>query len=345
MGLSDWPQRVRRSFAAEGLVGSAFHGLRWLYWNGRIYKLRLHYLPYLARQYHPRGWAYPRFRRWRRALREYLHFETFAVRERVRLAQARRRWASLYRAADEAPLVSVVIPTWNRGRLLVERTLPSVFAQSYQNLEIVVVGDHCTDDTAVRLAQLGHPQVRFYNLPERGDYPEEPQARWRVAGSVPYNYGLRQARGKWIALLDDDDVFTPDHVKVLLRHAQANDLELAYGKIRRELAPGDWQDRGEAPFASKICLNTATLFRAYVRLFRFYLGAWRLEWAVDKHRNWRMFRAGVRAGFLDQVVAFSPMRPGQTMIAGQAEDRAVAETQYARQVTATGRLNAQTSDR
>ncbi len=55
---------------------------------------------------------------------------------------------------------------------------------------MLIVGDHCTDDTAERIAALGDPRIRFINLPARGVYPAEPFARWCVAGAAPMNHAL-----------------------------------------------------------------------------------------------------------------------------------------------------------
>jgi len=253
--------------------------------------------------------------------REYWHFRPTIKRERAELLRARQQYEHLYVDQDESPLVSVIIPTFNRGQLLVERTLPSVLNQSYQNFEIVIVGDHCTDDTDERLSRLGDPRIRFSNLPVRGEYPADPIARWRVAGAVPVNTAKEMAQGKWIAPLDDDDVFTSDHIEVLLRYAQKHNLEFVYGKFRREDTPGKWVERGTSRFSDRICQNSATLHRTYLRLFKADINAWRIEWPGEKHRVWRMYKAGVRAGFIDQVVAFLPLRPGQTISGYRAEDR------------------------
>lgn len=81
------------------------------------------------------------------------------------------------------PLVSVIIPTFNKAELLVERSIPSVLAQTYKRIEVVVVGDHCEDDTAERVAALNDDRVTFVNLPERGRYPAT--AVERLASSLP----------------------------------------------------------------------------------------------------------------------------------------------------------------
>ena len=46
------------------------------------------------------------------------------------------------------PLISVCIPTFNRAKILMERAVDSVFSQSYQNFELIIIGDNCTDDTS-----------------------------------------------------------------------------------------------------------------------------------------------------------------------------------------------------
>ena len=48
------------------------------------------------------------------------------------------------------PLISYCIATYNRGRLLAERSLRSILSQSYKSIEVIVVGDCCTDDTEAR---------------------------------------------------------------------------------------------------------------------------------------------------------------------------------------------------
>ncbi len=78
------------------------------------------------------------------------------------------------------PLVTVVVPTYNRAGLLVERCIPSILSQTYDNFELIIVGDCCTDQTEELVAQIKDPRLKFYNLTERGQYPSEPHRRWMV---------------------------------------------------------------------------------------------------------------------------------------------------------------------
>jgi len=254
-------------------------------------------------------------------LRVRQHLWPIVRRERRELREARRQHAHLYGDPTESPLVSVLIPTWNRAELLVGRTLPSVLNQTYPNLEVWVVGDCCTDDTEERIRRLGNPRVRFENLVQRGDYPLAPRDRWCVAGAVPYNRALELARGKWLAPLDDDEVFAPDHVEVLLRHAQERDLEFAYGAYLVERSPGSWVRRRPRPLGTGRCKMGAIFYRSYLRMFRLNVSTWRFRLGTDLHFIQRIHHAGVRAESVENVVGLAPLRPGQSLRGSQAEDR------------------------
>ena len=101
-----------------------------------------------------------RLGRLRESCRRWYRWELL-IRARVRkekaaLDEARRRHEAQY-AAEGEPLVCINIATWNRARLLTERTLPPILKQSYRKIRVLVVGDCCTDDTAGRIAKLGDP--------------------------------------------------------------------------------------------------------------------------------------------------------------------------------------------
>jgi len=92
------------------------------------------------------------------------------------------------------PLVSVVIPTYNAPAMLLE-TLETVFAQTFQDFEVVVINDGSTDGTATSLKPLDDAgKIRLINQPNGG------------IGDAR-NRGIDEARGKYIALLDHDDLW------------------------------------------------------------------------------------------------------------------------------------------
>lgn len=205
--------------------------------------------------------------------------------------------------ASREPLVTVRIGTYNRARILTERTLPSVMAQTYRNLEILVVGDACTDDTEGRIAALGDPRIRFVNLNQRGDYPTEPFARWCVAGAAPMNHALTIARGEWLAPVDDDDEFAPDHVESMLKACLANRWEWCFGIARMMLLNGEWRDVGDLPVRRNHVCHSAVFYWTGLSFMPHNVNAWRLGEPGDWNLWRRMKQAGVRMGFVPKLVA------------------------------------------
>ncbi len=101
-------------------------------------------------------------------------------------------------------LVSVVIPAYNYGHFIVE-TVESALRQTYSRLEVIVVDDGSTDDTAIKLRAFGS-RIKYIHQENRGL-------------SAARNAGIRAARGEWIALLDADDLWHPDKTSVQLTAA------------------------------------------------------------------------------------------------------------------------------
>ncbi|MHB8780407.1 MAG: glycosyltransferase family 2 protein [Candidatus Geothermincolia bacterium] len=240
------------------------------------------------------------YRRWHR-VDIHIACQLQALKDRQTLAQIRTAGRPLPSLADK-PLVSVRIPTFNRSALLIERAVKSILAQTYQSFEIVVVGDHCTDDTGERLAALNDPRIRFTNLAKRGVYPTKPELRWLVAGLDAANIGIRLSRGEWLTHLDDDDEFTPDHIERLLEACYENDYEFVYGVMEMEKKDGTWERLGAwPPRCGSIC-HGAILYSARLQHFEYTIDSWKVNRPADWNLWNRMKRAGVRMGFVDAVV-------------------------------------------
>lgn len=178
--------------------------------------------------------------------------------------------------AEAEPLVSVIIPTYNRGRKILERTYPCLAAQDYQNLEIIIIGDQMDEENADLLRSIADPRVRFHNLKQRGRYPEQQGPRWYSAGIKPINFGLRIAKGRWIAHLDDDDEFYPNHISDLLQAARTEHREWAHSQILY------LDDNGNAksvigdptPDLGKIS-RISSIYHAGLKTFRYNPTCWR----------------------------------------------------------------------
>lgn len=109
-----------------------------------------------------------------------------------------------------SPLVSVITPTWNRHDLLFERCIPSVATQTYDNMEHIVVSDG-PDPYISETPNLGW--IRYFELPEH--VPGH-------IGNPARKFGIEQAEGEYIAYLDDDDSYRPEHVALHVAALEAN---------------------------------------------------------------------------------------------------------------------------
>jgi glycosyltransferase involved in cell wall biosynthesis len=116
---------------------------------------------------------------------------------------------------DRRPDVSVVIPTHDRMGLLA-LTLRTVFWQDEVELEVIVVDDGSSDRTTETVERLGDRRVRMVRH-------ETPQGV-----SAARNRGIADAAGRWIAFLDDDDLWAPDKLAQQLRAIRETDRAWAY---------------------------------------------------------------------------------------------------------------------
>lgn len=224
----------------------------------------------------------------------------------------RLRSSSSYREAFSTnPLISVRIATYNRADQLINRAIASVLKQNYQNFEIVIVGDHCTDDTEKRIQKLNDRRIRFYNLPNRTVYPDDITRKWMVIGALPMNMAAGMTKGQWIAPLDDDDEFSADHLEKLLKHAQATHCELVYGATTmKELTSGKekriWAfppEKGEFTFVG------AMYMRELDSVFKYDSHSWTVDEVGDWNLCRRMMQSGVKISAIKDVIGTIHMIP------------------------------------
>lgn len=107
----------------------------------------------------------------------------------------------------ENPLVSIIIPTYNRAQLLGE-TLDCVLTQTYSNWECIVVDDGSFDETPMILKEYSNKDSRFR-------YVVKPDGIKKGA-SISRNLGLKLAKGEFIQFLDSDDILAPNKIEVQL---------------------------------------------------------------------------------------------------------------------------------
>jgi len=240
------------------------------------------------------------------------------VDERRLLKQARAGREVCW--TDEAePLVTVRVATYGTGDLVVERAISSALAQTYERIEVLVVGDNCAEDTVRAVRGVSDPRVRFVNLPSRGMYPELAHLRRKVAGAYPMNVGNVLASGAWITPCDDDDTITPDHVEVLLAAARRGQHEMVYSKADDEGSPDDWGIVGSEPLRKGDISHGSVLLSAGLRFMPYSMTCWKRKDPADWNLWNRMNRIGVRIGFEDHITYRHHLsNAGRTKAAGKS---------------------------
>lgn len=151
---------------------------------------------------------------------------------------------------NSSPLVSVVIPTYNAPHYLLE-TLGTVLAQTFADFEVVIINDGSTDDTLAQLEPVAAKDGRVRIITQKN------------AGiGAARNRGIDESRGKYVALLDHDDLWMPGKLAAQVAFMQANASCAACS------CPWAWSDRpGRCVFDKKlICNDRGVVQRPFLHL-------------------------------------------------------------------------------
>jgi glycosyltransferase involved in cell wall biosynthesis len=200
----------------------------------------------------------------------------------------KERRSKLYQSVfeKENPLVSVCVATYNRGPLLVQRSVKSLLNQTYQNIEIIVVGDCCTDNTSELMAEITDKRVNYINLSERGVYPENKWHRWMVAGTTPVNHALSLCQGEFITHLDDDDEYPVDRIEKLVGFIQMKRADIVWHPFELEQANGEWLTVKAPKFAFQSISTSSVFYHHWFKSIPWDINAWQR----DEPGDWNRFR-------------------------------------------------------
>jgi len=116
-----------------------------------------------------------------------------------------------------APLFSIVIPTYNRADAVVQ-TLNGIFAQTFSDFEVIVVDDGSSDDTQVTLKAITDPRLRTLLQDNAGP-------------AAARNRGMDAAKGQYVAFIDSDDIWYPDHLQQAHTAIEAQGEHIYYSQI------------------------------------------------------------------------------------------------------------------
>jgi glycosyltransferase involved in cell wall biosynthesis len=218
---------------------------------------------------------------------------------------------------NDSPLVSIIVPTFNRRDLL-EETLDSVRAQTYPHWEAIVVDDGSSDDTLDYLQKLARVEKRIRGKPRSGEHGN---------ASVCRNQGFAASSGDYAVFLDSDDVLSTGFLEHRVATMQRNqDLDFAvWPAYMFNDIPGDGDmifrlDNREHPLDRFLKLDTPwqTTGVMWPRTTLEALGPWREE--LPSWQDWELHVRALARGlkflwFQEPDYYFRVARPGANRVA------------------------------
>lgn len=112
-------------------------------------------------------------------------------------------------------LVSIIMPSYNTAQYIGE-SISSVLNQTYSNWELIIVDDCSTDNTDEIITAIKDKRIRYLKNEKNS------------GAAVSRNRALREAKGKWIAFLDSDDLWDKDKLEKQIRFMEENDYHFTY---------------------------------------------------------------------------------------------------------------------
>jgi glycosyltransferase involved in cell wall biosynthesis len=157
---------------------------------------------------------------------------------------------------NEYPLVSVIVPTYNRPEFL-KKTLMSILNQSYKYMEIFVVSNEFSDKNKKVVEAFNDIRLQYMEQKNSG------------GPSSPRNNGIKKAKGKYIAFCDDDDIWMSKKIEkqvaVLEKYPQYG---LSYTKMVRFNDEKEWaviHEEGSADLNSLLYVNTVPISSVLIK--------------------------------------------------------------------------------
>ncbi|HEY5365101.1 MAG TPA: glycosyltransferase [Casimicrobiaceae bacterium] len=174
------------------------------------------------------------------------------------------------------PLISVVVPTYGR-RALLKAAVRSALAQDYVNVEVLVVADHDPAFGAIVDDLAGDARVHLHNLARNHG----------AGGAVPRNHALQIASGDYIAYLDDDNEWEPEHLSSIYEAMRSSGAAFGFSSMQVD-GTDLFFSRPELQGIDTSCvLHQRELIRRH--------GGWK-DRAVDYAHDWELFARWVHAG-------------------------------------------------
>ncbi len=116
-------------------------------------------------------------------------------------------------------LISIIMPSYNTAKYISD-SIKSIQAQTYENWELIIVDDCSTDDSVAVIKSFNEPRIRLL------------QNEKNSGAALSRNCALREAKGKWIAFLDSDDVWVPEKLEKQTAFMKENNYAFTFTDYR-----------------------------------------------------------------------------------------------------------------
>jgi len=193
---------------------------------------------------------------------------------------------------EKCPLVSVIIAVFN-GEQYLREAIESVLSQSYRSIDIVVVDDGSTDNSA-RVAKSFTPQVRYVYQENSGL-------------SAALNRGIEVSRGSFLAFLDSDDLWEKDKLTHQMSVFEDNpDLDIVFGQVKQFFSPElDENHRKRLHIPAEVMPGISKCSMLIKRDSFSRVGAFERKWKVGDFIDWylRAIEKGLKSVVLDEIVS------------------------------------------
>lgn len=170
-------------------------------------------------------------------------------------------------------MISVIISTYNRKALL-QRAIDSVLNQSYQQFELIIIDDCSSDGTERMVKDLSDSRIRYYKTFKNSGHD-----------GLPKNVGIMNAKGDFIAFLDDDDHYRKDALKILHTYINHSGADVVYGDYTIDGKPGWSIDFSAAALAHQNFISMPTVMIRKEKL----LAVGGFDQDVPKFKDWNLW--------------------------------------------------------
>lgn len=213
---------------------------------------------------------------------------------------------------NRSPLTSIIIPVYNAENYIQE-TIQSVLNQTYRPVEIIVVDDGSTDQSAENIRQFQQSEVKYHFQSNLG-------------AASARNRGIELAQGEFLGFLDADDLWLPKKLELQMRSFQKHpELDMVFGHIKQfrsqELnAVEHWEAVLEKKDIPGISVCTMLIkMKSFQRI-----GLFEIQWRVGEFLDWytKAKEAGLKSHMLKEIVT---MRRIHTDNIGVRERQAQAD--------------------